>query len=401
MVLSIFCSLLLALEQTLLNLVSTEAPLQIHLPPTDASPPRVWLSTEAVDTLHNAYHCTDVLRKGKQLCMVLQKATTKNNEGSSSTEPSPQLVYLFLHMGMTGSIRTPGKKICLGHGGELERDDEATEECYPPKFAYLTLECAGYKAAFCDPRKFGKCILADNAKALDELAPDAWLCTDPDEQQNVVLPKLAHQTMGIKGVLLDQKRACSGVGNWVADEVLYQCRLHPDQTYLTAAQATELWKTLQQILDTAVDCLTRNVPYPSDWLFPYRWTGKQAGSKDALGRSITFLKSGGRTSAIIATVQKLHKSQGKKKSVASSSSSSSSSKTIKAKQQLKKEEEVTTKSADPEAREASVSKKRKVEMVPSQKVTPSQMAAAVVSSTTIGNETHQGRRRRSPRRFVN
>jgi formamidopyrimidine-DNA glycosylase len=382
-------------------LVSTKDRLQIHLPPmlVNASPPRVWLSTDEIASLHNAYHCTDVVRKGKQLCMELQKSAATTNKKTDK-----QTLYLFLHMGMTGSIRTPGKKICLGHGtGEVEHsddDDEDEEEAYPPRYAYLTFECAGCQVAFCDPRKFGKCILMNNKSALDELAPDAWLCTDRDEQQRVVLPKLTSQSMGIKGVLLDQKRACSGVGNWVADEVLYQCRLHPDQTHLTSLHAVELWNTLQQILSTAVDCLTRNAPYPSDWLFQYRWTGKQAGSKDALGRSITFLKSGGRTSAIIATVQKLHKSQGKEKK--KSMPSSTSSTTTKSKQRVKMEKEVL--GADQkDDQESPVSRKRKVDSGPRQEATSKKEGVVVSSTTTItGNDSsHQSlRRRRSSPRFA-
>ena len=106
--------------------------------------------------------------------------------------------------------------------------------------------------------------------------------------------------------MLDQKRACAGVGNWVADEVLYQCRTHPDQSYLTADEATTLITTLQSILGIAVDCLAQHVPYPADWLFGYRWTKKKAG-KDAQGRSISFVQSGGRTTALIASQQKLYK----------------------------------------------------------------------------------------------
>ena len=69
---------------------------------------------------------------------------------------------------------------------------------------------------------------------------------------------------------------------------------------------------MHSILETAVECLAQDSPYPQTWLFGYRWTKKRAG-KDCQGRNLTFLTSGGRTSAIVASVQKLRKSQGKGK----------------------------------------------------------------------------------------
>lgn len=204
---------------------------------------------------------------------------------------------------MTGSIRSPGRPIGWGHEASIEESSKDGEACalFPPKYAYLILQTSKYKAAFCDPRKFGKAELRTDRTPLNELAADAWQGPAP-----IIAEKLTNQSTGIKALLLDQKRACAGVGNWVADEVLYQCRVHPDQSYLTAYEAAALVQVLQSILRTAVDCLAQHVPYPSDWLFPYRWTKKKAG-KDSQGRSIVFVTSGGRTTALIASQQKLYK----------------------------------------------------------------------------------------------
>jgi formamidopyrimidine-DNA glycosylase len=87
---------------------------------------------------------------------------------------------------------------------------------------------------------------------------------------------------------MDQKRAVSGVGNWVADEVLYQCEIHPDQTYLTMDQARGLCGTLRTILAVAVDRLRKGEDFPEEWLFHYRWSKKKA-SKDHRGRPLTFV----------------------------------------------------------------------------------------------------------------
>eukprot|EP00977_Amphora_coffeiformis_P006529 scaffold1402_cov155-Amphora_coffeaeformis.AAC.2 len=186
-----------------------------------------------------------------------------------------------------------------GHEGRIEQEDE--EEAFPPKYTYLILQTGDYKTAFCDPRKFGKSELRSELSPFEMLAPDAW-----QGEAGPIIDHLVQKSLGIKALLLDQKRACCGVGNWVADEVLYQCQMHPDQSFLTMEEATRLVSSLQSVLATAVDCLAKHIAYPADWLFPYRWTKKKAG-KDGKGRSITFLQSGGRTSAIIASEQKLYK----------------------------------------------------------------------------------------------
>lgn len=212
---------------------------------------------------------------------------------------NPILSLRFIScQGMTGSIKSPGRSMGWGHEGTAEKEPETD---FPPKYAYLILETSDYKAAFCDPRKFGKTELRTDLVPYEELAPDAW--QGPADQ---IATSITEKSLGIKALLLDQKRACAGVGNWVADEVLYQLRMHPDQSFLTTEEAVALVELLQNILGVAVECLAKHIPYPSDWMFPYRWTKKKAG-KDGQGRSITFLQSGGRTSAIIASVQRLCK----------------------------------------------------------------------------------------------
>merc|ERR1712194_24504 len=168
---------------------------------------------------------------------------------------------------------------------------------------YLTLTAGrGETVAFADPRKFGSCKFEDGVAELDELAPDGLNETVTASQRETMAARIANRKLGIKAVILDQKRVVSGVGNWVADEVLYQSKIHPDQNYLTLAQSLLVVQNMHNILSIAVSCLERDVPYPATWLFGYRWTGKKAG-KDCEGRSLFFLQSGGRTSAIVPQIQ--------------------------------------------------------------------------------------------------
>jgi formamidopyrimidine-DNA glycosylase len=271
------------------------------------------LTANDVQHISENYFCTNVLRKGKQLCLCLRPG---------SKEGEKKKKFLYLHMGMTGRIRVPGRFENWGgkSNGPPGKKGMNEEEAFPPKYAHLTFQTGAYQAAFADPRKFGSCHLSDDLTALEQLAPDALTTNDPKLIQEQIVPALTDQTVNIKTLLLDQKRVVSGVGNWVADEVLYQTGIHPQQSHLSTEEAANIFTKLQSILSTATDCLKNDMAYPEDWLFGYRWTKKRA-AKDSAGRTIHFITCGGRTSAVIPSLQKLRKGRphtqggGKRKAV--------------------------------------------------------------------------------------
>mmetsp|Transcript_48427 Transcript_48427/g.49226 ORF Transcript_48427/g.49226 Transcript_48427/m.49226 type:complete len:587 (-) Transcript_48427:671-2431(-) len=297
-------------RQILLPLVTTTKQHLLKLELYGEKPPRKWVSEEDVDAYNETgkWCCTDVVRKGKLLCMVLEESKNKKKDKAKK--------YFFLHMGMTG--RVVSKTMSCSWGHKYVSAEEDGKGNWPPRFTYLLLTSGSETVAFADPRKFGSCFFSDFIEEFfDPLAPDGWTETKTFLQQTSMVASggLANQRLGIKALLLDQKRVVSGVGNWVADEVLYQCELHPDQSYLTDDQSLKVVQTLHSILETAVDCLNQGIPYPETWLFGFRWTKKKAG-KDSKGRNLSFLTSGGRTSAIVASIQKLRKCQGKCKKAA-------------------------------------------------------------------------------------
>jgi len=272
-------------RQLLLPLVSKKEKLQIE---THGDHHRLTLTSKdrAMIGVCHAVH-----RKGKQLALEVDYNKTKK--------------FIFLHMGMTGHIRIEGQEANWGskkfEGKEIKPDTQ-----WPPRFTYLSFKAGKYIAYFCDSRKFGSCFLADNMDDLDALAPDCLSCDDDTIIKDQILPALTQQRLGIKAILLDQKRAVSGVGNWVADEVLYHVKMHPDQAQLTLEEATSVWKKLNELMKQAVESQEKGICYPDDWLFHCRWSKKKA-AKDFRGRSLSFVTSGGRTSAIIAADQRLYK----------------------------------------------------------------------------------------------
>ncbi len=275
----------------LLPLSSSHLPLCLERCSLEKQPPRKFLDDAEIVKLNEEKYClSQVLRKGKLIAMVLKNNNNNNNDDNNVSKTK----YLLVHMGMTGRISTPD------HVPQLE---SLTVNDYPPPHTYLKFICGTNEASFSDPRKFGSIQLAESLDEFDTLAPDAWLEVPNESKIPLLIAKLSNQSMGIKALLLDQKRVVSGVGNWVADEVLYQTHLHPDQNYLTQEQASLVLETLYSILSTAISCLVeKKSDYPKEWLFHYRWNGKKT-TKDAKGRTVTFVTSGGRTSAIVPSLQ--------------------------------------------------------------------------------------------------
>ena len=93
-----------------------------------------------------------------------------------------------------------------------------------------------------------------------------------------------------------------------SDEVLYNAHIHPEQysNTLSDAQIAQLHKSLHYVCGLAVETLADSSKFPKEWLFKHRW---QKGKKDATmtledGTKFVYLTVGGRTSAVVPSVQK-------------------------------------------------------------------------------------------------
>mmetsp|Transcript_12405 Transcript_12405/g.29536 ORF Transcript_12405/g.29536 Transcript_12405/m.29536 type:complete len:388 (+) Transcript_12405:1679-2842(+) len=351
-------------RQLLLPLVSETAPLELTRASLDKKPPRKFLSDDDIQKINQGKYCVSaVRRKGKQLCLILK---TK-----SST------CYLFVHMGMTGRIATQGNIPKLK---ELSAKAE-----YPPPSTYLSFSAGDYEASFSDPRKFGHVLLKESMEEFEELAPDAL--NEAFDKRTSILDKLSDQSIGIKALILDQKRCVSGVGNWVADEVLYQIQMHPDQTYLTMEEATSLLDTLLTILQIAVKALKEGKDFPKEWLFHYRWNKKKT-TKDQKGQTVTYLTSGGRTSAVVASIQKKKsrkRAEGAKLKQGKETETSSNESSVK-KEDIAKEKGSNTKANKPSTKKGGSTEKPK-----------SRQARKRKSSKAVVEERRQTNVRRSSR----
>lgn len=218
----------------------------------------------------------------------------------------------LMHFGMTGWLKIKSEDTYYYRKKEGEEDEEE----WPPrfwKFQLVTKEEPKVEAAFVDSRRFARIRLLDCvADDIRKISPLKENGPDPVVDKELVtldwlLELCRRKKIPIKALLLDQANI-SGIGNWVGDEIMYHAKMHPEQysNTLSDEQMKQLHHSIHYICGTAVDLLADAEKFPEDWLFKHRW-GK--GKKDAPkslpnGEKITFLTVGGRTSAVVPSVQK-------------------------------------------------------------------------------------------------
>ncbi|KAF2745436.1 putative Formamidopyrimidine-DNA glycosylase [Sporormia fimetaria CBS 119925] len=214
----------------------------------------------------------------------------------------------LMHFGMSGWMKFSNDSTAY------YRPTKPEENEWPPKYwkFILQLKDTDCEVAFVDPRRLGRIRLVD-AKAEDmrKTTPLKENGPDPVIDEDVLTvdwlsKKLRSKKVPVKALLLDQANI-SGIGNWVGDEILYQARLHPEQYSNTFSdeQIKQLHDAMMYVCKTAVEVHADSDKFPEDWLMKHRWgKGKNNGGKLPNGAKITFLKVGGRTSAVVPSVQK-------------------------------------------------------------------------------------------------
>jgi formamidopyrimidine-DNA glycosylase len=202
------------------------------------------------------------------------------------------------HFGMTGGFHiptAPGPKLVSSR-----IKSRGTE--WPPRFTKLRLFFDdGGELVMSDPRRLGRIRLRqDPAKEppISLLGFDALLEIPSARELRQLL---ATRSGPIKAVLLDQGFS-AGVGNWIADEVLYQARIDPRRSgsSLTADEVNRLRARLRYVMTTAVRARSDSRRFPRWWLFHARWDRDVSVRGEKLRRATI----GGRTTAWAPAVQK-------------------------------------------------------------------------------------------------
>lgn len=210
-----------------------------------------------------AVHCHSHSRVFRGLDVPLLQDALKGATLRSARTHGKQMLFglsrgnwLGIHLGMTGQLR-------------LEPADFV-----PGKHDHLVLFQARHTCVFSDPRHFGR-IRFDQCKQ----EPDWWRSLPPEPHSPAfTIDRLAaflqrRTKAPLKAVLLMQE-CFPGIGNWMADEILWQTHLHPllPAGKITPAQVTLLHKNISSICRLALDIIGTDWSDPPDsWLFNHRW----------------------------------------------------------------------------------------------------------------------------------
>ncbi len=158
----------------------------------------------------------------------------------SSPGPGPDL---GIHLGMNGRI-----VIVAADGWVAEGGDPPGRDAQPRKAQWnrFTLEFAdGGRLSLFDKRRLGRVQLNPD---IDALGPDAGEVTQADFRALIT-----KGTIAVKARLLDQSKI-AGVGNLLADEVLWQAKVPPATpvSRLQRKDADRLYRALRSVLASAV-----------------------------------------------------------------------------------------------------------------------------------------------------
>ncbi len=193
--------------------------------------------------------------------------------------------WLGIHLGMTGELRI------------------ASADFVPAKHDHLVLFQRERALVFTDPRMFGR-VLFFAGKG----EPDWWRELPPqilsrEFTLSFVSERLQrHRSLPLKAALLDQA-TFPGIGNWMADEILWQARIHPRTKAgaLTTAQLKDLWRVTRYVTKRAVETVAQQSSKaefgdpPKNFLFHARW--RKGGNCPRCGGALRHDTIGGRTTA--------------------------------------------------------------------------------------------------------
>jgi formamidopyrimidine-DNA glycosylase len=194
--------------------------------------------------------------------------------------------WLGVHLGMTGELR-------------VEAPDAV-----PGRHDHLALFTARHALVFSDPRMFGRVLFQARGEApawWTEIAP---AILSADFTLAVVAAFLRRRARApIKAVLLMQERF-PGIGNWMADEVLWRAAIHPRRPAgsLRPPEVRALRRECRNVCRLALRTIagrggrlpaSLNVLIPKTWLFNHRW--EDGGRCPRTGVRLCRATIGGRT----------------------------------------------------------------------------------------------------------
>lgn len=249
----------------------------------------------------------DIVLKGHSVDMVHaavinRTVTAAGRKGKYFWLELDETPWLFAHLGMAGWLREMGAPtIRLREHGKAKLEDNTGR----PRFLKMMLTAEdGRRVAMTDGRRLARIWLANSPEdvpAISKLGRDCYNDLPTGEEFHARLKK---KNAPIKAVLLDQA-VFAGIGNWIADEVLYVAGIRPARlaSSLSLKECEELRKAIKKVIDHAVKVGADSEQYPDSWLFHHRWGGSK-GTDLVDGEQIVREQIGGRTTAWVPSRQK-------------------------------------------------------------------------------------------------
>ena len=195
--------------------------------------------------------------------------------------------WLGIHLGMTGSLQIEGSNY------QSHKHDA------------LILFQSKQALIFRDPRQFGRLRMhiGKNAPPWWSELPVSML--DQRFKPSVLSSALSrHGKRPVKALLLDQ-RYFQGMGNWMADEVLWHAHIHPARkcAEISSAEGKKLFTKIKFVVKGAMHSVGKHGgDPPKGWLFHVRW--KNGGICPKTKTPLAREEIGGRTSCWSPVLQK-------------------------------------------------------------------------------------------------
>lgn len=195
--------------------------------------------------------------------------------------------WVGIHLGMTGELRVEPPDVAAG------------------KHDHLVLRQKKRSLVFSDPRQFGRVLFYQGK------TEPRWWSHRPVEvtskqftREHVGHFLHRHGRAPIKAVLLLQN-GFPGIGNWMADEILWQSHIHPARRAgtLRPREIATLHSKVQSVSRTALRMIGKKLDdVPKTWLFDSRWKAGERCPRDRtpLRRGTV----GGRTTCWCANCQR-------------------------------------------------------------------------------------------------
>lgn len=171
------------------------------------------------------------------------------------------------------------------------------------RYVKLDLVTATGRVVYDNRRRLGRIRLVGDPETeppISELGFDPLISPISARQ---LRERLVGRRGPIKALLLDQSFV-AGVGNWIADEVLFRSGIAPRRPAqsLDWEEVKRLRSAVMSVIKKAVSVDADSDRFPKSWLFHVRW-GRSADAVTRSGEKVVFDEVGGRTTAWVPDLQ--------------------------------------------------------------------------------------------------